>query len=65
MQLGRIKVSPSIKEWKKEAQGYVWDDKAGEDKPIKEADHYMDATRYFVRTMKIARHKSQYQSLYS
>lgn len=64
MQLGRIKVSPSIKEWKKEAQGYVWDDKAGEDKPIKENDHYMDATRYFVRTMKIARHKTQYQSIY-
>lgn len=64
MQLGRIKVSPSIKEWKKEAQGYVWDDKAGEDKPVKEADHYLDSTRYFVRTMKIARHKTQYQSIY-
>lgn len=64
MQLGRIKVSPSIKEWKKEVQGYVWDDKTGEDKPIKENDHYMDATRYFVKTMKIARHKTQYQTIY-
>lgn len=65
MQLGRIKISPSIKEWKKEAQGYVWDDKSGEDKPIKENDHYMDATRYFVKTMGVAKHKTQYQSLYS
>ena len=33
---------------------YSWDEKAanrGEDKPIKENDHAMDAVRYFVNTI--------------
>lgn len=50
MQLGLIKISPDIKEWKDEAGGYAWDNEEGEDRPIKVNDHYMDATRYFVRT---------------
>lgn len=29
---------------------YRWDEKAKEDKPIKDSDHAMDATRYFVQT---------------
>lgn len=53
MLLGLIKVSPSIKEWKQEAEGYVWDDTAGEDRPVKMADHMMDATRYMVFTEKL------------
>lgn len=32
---------------------YSWDAKSAEDKPIKENDHAMDATRYFVNTMRI------------
>ena len=36
------------------AQGYVWDEKAGEDRPVKEADHLMDSMRYFVKTKHIA-----------
>lgn len=39
---------------------YVWDEKAserGEDRPIKENDHCMDAVRYFVYTQHLA-HKS-------
>ena len=35
---------------------YMWDEKAserGEDLPVKENDHCMDAVRYFVRTMKL------------
>lgn len=52
---GSIKISPDLKEWKKEAEGYVWDEKAVDDRPIKINDHYMDATRYFVKTMRIAR----------
>ncbi len=38
----------------KEYSSYVWDDKAadrGEDKPIKQNDHHMDADRYFVNTI--------------
>jgi len=45
-----IKIDSSLVEWIDEAGGYVWDDKASEDKPVKVNDHYMDSTRYFVRT---------------
>ena len=37
---------------------YIWDAKAseqGEDKPIKENDHCMDAVRYFVKTLRLVR----------
>lgn len=62
MYRGLIKVSPSIKEWRKEAAGYVWDETAAEDKPVKVDDHFMDATRYFVKTKRIAVHKTNYKS---
>ena len=51
---GLLKISAECVNWKKEAQGYVWDDSATEDKPIKIDDHAMDETRYFVKTMRIA-----------
>jgi len=51
---GLLKISPDCVSWKKEAQGYVWDDTSGEDKPVKIDDHAMDETRYFVKTMRIA-----------
>ncbi|KZE79302.1 terminase [Paenibacillus elgii] len=38
----------------KERASYVWDEKAGQkgkEKPLKFADHAMDAVRYFVKTM--------------
>ena len=38
----------------KEFHAYVWDEKAsanGEDKPIKQFDHAMDALRYFCYTV--------------
>lgn len=37
---------------------YVWDEKAaqrGEDKPVKDNDHCMDAVRYFVKTTRVAK----------
>lgn len=34
-----------------EFKSYVWDEKSGEDKPIKENDHAMDDIRYFVNTI--------------
>ena len=55
MQQNFIKINPSIKEWKQEVEGYVWDNDAVEDRPVKVNDHYMDCTRYFVHTMKIVR----------
>ena len=50
-----IRINPVIKEWQKEAEGYVWDNDGVEDRPIKVNDHYMDAMRYFVHTMKIVK----------
>jgi PBSX family phage terminase large subunit len=38
----------------REFSSYIWDEKAakrGEDKPLKENDHQMDADRYFVHTI--------------
>lgn len=53
MSMDLIKVSPSIKEWKEEMEGYVWDATDGEDRPVKIADHFCDSTRYFVFTEKL------------
>lgn len=46
--------SSSCTETIKEFASYVWDDKAverGEDKPVKQNDHEMDAVRYFCSTI--------------
>lgn len=45
--------------WEKEAGGYVWDENDSVDRPVKVNDHYMDATRYFVETMKLVRVKRE------
>ena len=50
---GYVFISPACRNWREEAAGYKWDDKAIEDRPIKENDHLMDATRYFVKTKRI------------
>ena len=52
---GYVKISNKCKNWMNEAAGYVWDAKSIEDKPVKENDHLMDATRYFVKTMHVVR----------
>lgn len=59
---GKIKISPKMKNWKEEAAGYVWDPKSLEEKPLKERDHLMDATRYFVKTKRIAKVEEEYHS---
>ena len=59
----KIKIKSSLKNWQEEAGGYVWDDKAGEDRPIKVDDHLMDSMRYFVKTMHIAAKKRPYKSI--
>lgn len=44
---------------------YSWDEQAadrGEDKPIKENDHSMDAIRYFVRTLKLVKKEKKPES---
>ena len=55
MKRGLIKISTNMPEWRREVEGYVWDDKVEEDKPVKENDHLMDATRYFVKTKRICK----------
>ncbi|SFK22744.1 hypothetical protein SAMN05216275_12012 [Streptosporangium canum] len=50
---GRLLVSAQCPELIREIPGYAWDPDAsekGEDKPIKVADHGVDALRYGVRT---------------
>lgn len=61
MQRGIIKISNNCKNWVKEVSGYVWDD-TQDDKPIKENDHLMDSMRYFVKTKRLAKNKSNYVS---
>lgn len=54
LQKGMIFFHRSCKETFREFSSYVWDEKAairGEDKPVKQNDHHMDADRYFVNTM--------------
>ena len=60
LQSGKIKISDKCVETRKEFEGYVWDEKAGNDKPVKENDHMMDALRYFVETERVAAKKLQY-----
>lgn len=54
----RLLFSDRCKHTTEEFGMYAWDEKAserGEDRPIKENDHCMDANRYFVYTLKLAR----------
>lgn len=51
---GLIRYNDCCKESLREITSYVWDEKAmqrGEDKPVKQNDHQMDADRYFVNTI--------------
>ncbi len=54
LNLGKILFSPKCKNTIVEFSSYIWDVKAaerGEDKPIKQHDHAMDAVRYFCYTI--------------
>lgn len=64
LQTGKIKIAPRCKAWKKEAQGYVWDESAAEDRPVKVADHAMDQMRYLCKTLNLAKPKSKYVPTY-
>lgn len=60
---GKIKVNDCCKRTIQEFGLYSWDDKATEDKPIKQNDHAMDALRYFVQTVGVWREKKQLKLL--
>lgn len=51
LQDGTIKVHRSCEDAIREFGLYRWDEKATEDKPIKENDHAMDDIRYFAQTI--------------
>ena len=61
---GTIKINNCCKRTIQEFGLYSWDDKTGEDRPIKENDHAMDAIRYFVNTTGIWRKKTPYKSVF-
>jgi PBSX family phage terminase large subunit len=48
---GQIQVCSCCKDAIREFGLYRWDDKATEDKPVKESDHAMDDIRYFCQTV--------------
>lgn len=56
LQMGLIKVNDCCRRTIEEYGTYSWDEQA-DDKPIKENDHAMDATRYFVNTMRLTKKK--------
>ena len=54
LNLDTLLFSEDCRETIKEFSSYIWDEKAlerGEDKPIKQHDHCMDAVRYFAYTI--------------
>lgn len=61
---GLIKIHASCKDWIKEAQSYIWDDRSVVDAPVKDNDHLMDATRYFVQTMRILKPQDNYKPIF-
>lgn len=61
LQRGDVRIFETLRELRKEFEGYVWDEK-GEDKPVKVNDHLMDALRYGVRTMRMVKAKERYNS---
>lgn len=45
---GLLQIHESCTETIKEFEGYAWDDKSNDDVVIKENDHHMDLTRYYI-----------------
>ena len=51
LQQGKLLFSPVCTDCIREFGLYCWDEKAPEDRPLKENDHAMDEVRYFVSTI--------------
>lgn len=64
LQSGLVKFSRECTETRKEFEGYVWDDKALDDRPLKVNDHLMDALRYLVMTKHVYKHDGEYRSIF-
>ena len=64
MQTGKIKIIRSAAvNLVEELRGYVWDEKSTDERPIKENDHAVDATRYLVKTLHVVKPTSSYKSV--
>lgn len=63
LQRGTIRIFDSCAETIREIEGYVWDAKQ-DDRPVKVNDHLMDAMRYMVRTMRLAKPAEKYRSVF-
>lgn len=63
MRSGAIRVADDLEEVSEEFGGYVWDSRGEEDRPVKVADHAMDAIRYFVKTMRVYNREKPYTSV--
>lgn len=48
LNMGLLKIHESCTETLKEFEGYAWDNKRNDDAVIKENDHHMDLTRYYI-----------------
>ena len=66
LQDGILKVHRSCKDCIREFGLYRWDEKAADDRPIKENDHAMDETRYFAYTvLKNEAYRREYTPLWN
>lgn len=55
LKTGKLKICECCKFTIREIQGYIWDDKAADDTPVKVNDHAMDSMRYMVKTKRITK----------
>ncbi|MBQ9041429.1 MAG: PBSX family phage terminase large subunit [Eggerthellaceae bacterium] len=62
MQRGLVKIGRNCVSLVDELQGYVWNEKASGDVPVKENDHACDAMRYFVKTKRVYQPHQSYVS---
>lgn len=54
IQLRALRVEKRCKNFRREIESYVWDQKAkerGKEEPVKQKDHAMDAVRYLIKTI--------------
>ena len=64
MHTGKLKINPECEATIFELQSYVWDESAGEDRPVKVNDHSLDACRYLVFTLNITKKHAEYTALW-
>ncbi len=65
LESGRIKVCSCCVRTIREYGLYVWDGESHDDVPVKEHDHALDATRYFVNTMRVFRSGGDYRPIWA